>query len=88
MNSKQRLQATLNHKTPDKLCVDFGSTAVTGIHVRIVEKIRQHYGLESSLVKVSDPYQMLGVIEPDLQDIMMVDVVELRGKNSIFGYPF
>ncbi len=88
MTSKQRLQATLNHQNPDKMCVDFGSTAVSGIHVSVVEKIREHYGLERRLVKVSDPYQMLGEIEPDLQDIMMVDVAELRGRNTIFGFAF
>jgi len=30
MTSKQRLQATLNHQQPDRVCVDFGATAVTG----------------------------------------------------------
>ncbi len=88
MNSKERLQATLNHQTPDKLCVDFGATAITGMHISMVEKLREHYGLEPRLVKVADPFQMLGVIDPDLQDIMMVDVIEMRGKNCLFGYPF
>lgn len=38
MNSKERLKQTLNHQQPDSLVVDFGSNAVTGIHVSIVEE--------------------------------------------------
>ena len=43
--------------------MDFGSTAVTGIHVLIVEKLREYYGLEKKPVKVIEPYQMLGEID-------------------------
>ena len=88
MNSKERLQTTLAHRQPDKICVDFGATAVTGLHVKMVEAVREHYGLDRHPVKVTDPFQMLGEIEPDLADLIGVDVVGLGGRNSIFGYPF
>ncbi len=48
--------------------MDFGSTAVTGIHVVIVEKLREYYGLEKRPVKVIEPYQMLGEIDPDCRE--------------------
>ncbi len=32
MTSRQRLQTTLAHQQPDRVCVDFGATPVTGIH--------------------------------------------------------
>ena len=60
MTSRERLQATLNHRNPDRVCVDFGSTAVTGMHVSAVAALREHYGLERRPVKVHEPYQMLG----------------------------
>jgi hypothetical protein len=41
MTSRERLQATLNHQQPDRVCVDFGSTPVTGIHVCVVDKLRK-----------------------------------------------
>jgi len=41
VNSRQRLQAALNHPQPDRVCVDFGATFVTGIHVAIVDKLRK-----------------------------------------------
>src|SRR6056297_1265731 len=86
MNSRERLQKTLNHQSPDKIVVDFGSTAVTGMHVRCIEGLRQHYGLEKKPVKVIDPYQMLGLIEDDLMEAIGIDVVGLNPLNNMFGF--
>lgn len=83
--SKQNLIKTINHQQPDRIVVDFGSTAVTGIHVLIVEKLRAYYGLEKKPVKVIEPYQMLGEIEPDLLKAMDIDVVGLYGPKNMFG---
>ena len=44
--SRQRVLDALDHKQPDRVPVDFGSTAVTGIHVSCVAALRDHYGLE------------------------------------------
>ena len=51
MTSKERFLATLNHKASDKIVVDFGATAVSGIHVLAIENLRKHYGLEKKPVK-------------------------------------
>ena len=89
MNSKERVLKTLKHEEPDKLPVDFGSTSTTGIHVSVVYKLRQYYGLDdpSTPVKVIEPYQMLGEIDNDLKAILETDVVGLEGKKTFFGYP-
>lgn len=87
MNSRTRLKKTLNHQQPDKIPVDFGSNAVTGIHVFIVEKLRTHFGLAKRPVKVIEPYQMLGEVEDDLLEAIGVDVIGLWGRNSMFGIP-
>ena len=87
MKSRDRLKEVLNHKQPDRIPIDFGSNAVTGIHVRIVEQLREYFGLEKRLVKVIEPYQMLGEIEDDLLEALGVDVIGLWGKNNMFGIP-
>jgi hypothetical protein len=83
--SKQNFIKTINHQQPDKVVVDFGSTAVTGIHVLIVEKLRDHYGLEKKPVKVIEPYQMLGEIDPALIEAMDIDVIGLFPAKNMFG---
>ena len=85
MTSKERLTATLNHQAPDKVAVDFGATTVTGIHCRIVEKLREYYGLEKHPVKVIEPFQMLGEVEPDLQEVIGCDCEPVFGTGNMFG---
>ncbi len=85
MTSKERLLASLSHKQPDKVPVDFGSTGVTGIHVQSIENLRIYYGLEYRPVKVTRPYQMLGEIDDDLLDIMGVDVRGLKSAKNEYG---
>lgn len=86
MNSRENLKKSLNHQQPDRLVVDFGGTAVTGIHVIAVKNLRKYYGLKEIPVKVSEPFQMLGEIDDELRDAMGIDVVGAYGPTNIFGF--
>jgi hypothetical protein len=86
-NSKQNFIKTINHQQPDRLVVDFGSTAVTGIHVLVVQKLREYYGLEKRPVKVIEPYQMLGEIDDELLTAMNIDVIGLLSEKNMFSVP-
>ena len=70
--SRARTAKSLDHKSADKVPMDFGSTAVTGMHVSCVAALRDYYGLKKRLVKISEPYQMLGSIDDDLLDAPFV----------------
>ncbi|MBN1481819.1 methyltransferase [candidate division KSB1 bacterium] len=87
MTSRERVLITLKHQQPDKIPVDFGSTAVTGIHCKMVADLRDYFDLEKRLVKVHEPYQMLGLVEPDLQEALGVDVEGIPGRETLFGFP-
>ncbi len=67
--------------------MDFGSTAVTGMHVSCVAALRDFYALEKRPVKVHEPYQMLGMIEEDLQEVLGLDVEGVFPLNTMFGFP-
>lgn len=84
-SSLENFIATINHRQPEKIVIDFGSTGVTGIHVVIVEKLREYYGLEKRPVKVKEPYQMLGEIDDELKNAMGIDVIGLYGEKNMFG---
>jgi hypothetical protein len=86
MTSRERLQATLAHQQPDRVCVDFGSTFVTGIHASAVTRLRRAVlGDESYRVKVTEPYQMLGEVDDELREALGIDVIGLPPRCSIFG---
>jgi hypothetical protein len=83
--SRENFVKTINHLQPGNVVVDFGATTVTGIHVLIVEKLRSHFALEKRPVKVTEPYQMLGEIDPELIEAMDIDVVGIFGEKNMFG---
>jgi hypothetical protein len=86
MSSRARVEAALGHQEPDALPIDFGSTAVTGLHVSAVAALRDHYGLERRPVKVHEPYQMLGFLDEDLKQAIGVDVEGVFGRRTLFGF--
>jgi uroporphyrinogen decarboxylase-like protein len=86
--SRERVEAALNHEEPDRLPLDLGGSAVTGMHASSVYLLRQELGLDEAgePVKVIEPYQMLGEIAPDLMETLGVDVVGLGGLRTLFGF--
>lgn len=86
MTGRERLEATLNHQEPDRVCIDFGATFVTGMHVSIVDKLRKHViGDQDYKVKVGEPYQMLGEVDDELREALGIDVIGSLARKSIFG---
>jgi hypothetical protein len=87
VSSRERLRAALEHRDPDRIPLDFGGTAVTGIHVSCVAALRDYYGLPPGPVKVYEPYQMLGLVEDDLRAAMGLDVTGVFSRKTMFGFP-
>jgi len=85
MNGRQRVAAAIAHQDTGVIPIDFGSTSVTGMHVKQVAALRDHYGLEKRPVRVCDPYQMLGEIDAELQEIIGVDCIPVRGRWDLFN---
>ena len=87
MTHRERLQMTLNHQQPDRVAVDFGSTAVTGIHVAAVHRLRQALLPDPYYrVKVIEPYQMLGEVDEALAEKLGIDVEGLLTRKNLFGF--
>ena len=87
MNSRERLQCALRHEEPDRVPVDFGGTAVTGMHVSAVHRLRQAVlGDPGYRVRVIEPYQMLGEIDDELRGALGIDVAGLMTRKTLFGF--
>jgi len=86
MTHKERLLAALRNKESDAVPIDFGATAVTGIHVSCVAALRGFYGLEKRPVKVHEPYQMLGWLDDDLKEAMGIDTEGATPPKTMFGF--
>ena len=88
MNTYERVFAALNHHQPDRVPLDLGASAVTGMSVSSVYLLRQALQLDEpgTPVKVVEPYQMLGEIRPDLLEALGADVVGLGSPRTLFGF--
>jgi hypothetical protein len=87
MNSRERLQKTLNHEQVDRVCVDFGSTHVTGITAGALTRLRQAVlGDKDYRVKIIEPYQMLGEIDDELMEALGIDVMAVLMPRTMFGF--
>ena len=86
MTSRERLSETLNHRQPDKVVVDMGSSLATGISAIALSKLRDALGLEKRPVKIFDPMQMLGLVEDDVLEALKLDVVGVWPLQSTLGY--
>ena len=86
MTSRERVRCALKHQQPDRVPVDFGATAVTGISASTLYRLRAALGLPERAIKVTDPYQMLGEVDADILAYFCVDVVGLPARSNLFGY--
>ena len=88
LSSRERVDKALNHEEPDRVPLDLGGSGLSGMHVSTVYKLRQALQLDppGTPVKIIEPYQLLGEIKPDLVDKLSLDVVELSGKGTMFGF--
>lgn len=84
--SRDRIKVALSHQNSDRIPIDFGSTAVTGIHCRVVEKLREYYKLPFRPVKIVDSFQMLGEVDAELADAMGIDCIGVGGSKDIFNH--
>ncbi len=90
MNSRERLLTTLNHREPDRIPFDLGSTQVTSIHVVAYRNLRAYLDLpfiEPQLPPgypsgVCDVIQQLALPDDDVIERLGIDVRGLFPLNS------
>lgn len=86
MTSRERVNAALTRREPDRIPRDFSSTGTTGLSASFVYRLRKHLGLPERPIRIYCPYQMLGEVDVELRDWMRADVVSPWPENNLFGY--
>lgn len=86
MTSRERVNAAINHRDPDRVPVDIGASDVTCIHATALAHLRRAIGLKQRMVKVFEPMMMLGLVEDDLIEELGGDVVGLHSPTTLLGY--
>lgn len=80
MTSLERVQLTLQHKEPDRVPFDLGSTVLTGIHKKAYVRLREFLGLTPAEVQIEDICQQLALVEEKVKQMLQVDVRSVNPK--------
>jgi len=82
MTPRERIIATINHKEPDRIPVDLGSTPSSGISAVAYSNLTSSIGLNSH-TKIYDVVQQLAQPEESILDLFRIDVIDLgRSFNT------
>jgi len=76
MNSRERVLAALRHEEPDRVPIDLGGMASTGIHAVAYNRLKRHLGLNGT-TQVFDITQHLAEVKEPVRSRLGVDVVAL-----------
>lgn len=87
MTSRQRILETINHRQPDRVPVDLGSTGQTGMNASTLYRLRKALGLEEHPIEISEIFQLLGKVDPDMMQYAGADVIGLNNPSNMFGVP-
>lgn len=77
MNSRERILASINHKQPDRVAIDLGSTPSSGISAIAYNNLKKHLGMDFGQTKVYDVVQQVTQPEDAILDRFGVDVIDL-----------
>ena len=77
MTSRERVIEVINHRVPDKVPVDLGSTVVSGISATTYYKLRRALGLPEQPVKIFEMLQFVARVDDDVRDALGIDLAPL-----------
>ncbi|MFN4179769.1 MAG: uroporphyrinogen decarboxylase family protein [Armatimonadota bacterium] len=80
MNGRERILTTLQHREPDKVPFDLGSTPVTGIHHIAYRKLRKALGLPEKEPTIWHISQQLAWVDDDVHEALKTDAKGTRPK--------
>lgn len=86
MTSRERILAAIEHREPDKVPVDLGSTPSSGISAITYNKLKAYLHLDSGPTRVYDVVQQLAQPDIALLDQFGIDVLDIgRTFNTADG---
>ncbi len=82
MNSRERVQLSLNHCEPDRVPLDLGATVLTSFHVKANQRLREYLRLPATEPNIVDIFQQVVAPDEDLRQLLKVDVRDVAPRSS------
>ena len=87
MNSRERILAALNHQRPDRVPLDIGGCAATGVNVSAYVRLKRLLGMSVENIHVYDIFGMMARIEPEVLEQFGADAVMVPALRPRFDIP-
>jgi uroporphyrinogen decarboxylase len=81
MNSRERLLSAINHKQPDKVPIDLGSSTVTGISAIAYNNLKKYLKIDKP-TRVFDIVQQLANVDLEIIDLFGVDALDINRLSA------
>jgi len=77
ITSRERVLTAIRHEEPDRLPIDFGGMASTGIMAIAYARLKEHLGITKGEIRIFDIGQQLAEVEPEILSRFGVDVISM-----------
>ena len=77
MKSRERVIKALNHEEPDRVPIDLGAAAPTGISAMAYNRLKDYLGINAGETKLIDMWQQVAMVEVEIRDRFNVDTIGL-----------
>lgn len=81
MNSRERILSAINHRQPDRIPVDLGSSTVTGISGIAYNNLLKYLKIEKP-VRVYDVIQQLAMVDTRIIDLFGIDALDINRVST------
>ena len=85
MTSRERVLKAIRHEEPDRLPIDLGGMASTGIMAIAYSRLKEQLGISNGEIRIIDIGQQLAEVEPEILSRFKVDAISLG--NSLGEAP-
>lgn len=82
MNSRERTLAALNHQEPDRVPLDIGGTAVSGIHIVAYKALRRYLDLDNKTIGVQNLSGQIARLDEDFLERLRIDTRFINPRNT------
>ncbi len=82
MNSRERVETTLNHREPDYIPSDLGATVMTSLNIHAYRNLRTYLKMPDVDIRLADVVQQLVIVDDDVRQHFNVDVTGVNPKPS------
>lgn len=83
MTGEERVLTAFDHREPDRVPLDLGSTPFTGIHRAAYARLVAELEFEKE-IEICDPLQQLARVGEDVKQRLQVDVTGLGGRDPAY----